>query len=241
MLFWVLSFLSAFLVGISKGGLKGTGPIIILLMGIPHGMKAATGIIVPLIIVGDLIAISYFYKYVRKEHIWRFLPFAVLGVLIATWAGKDLSELVFKKLLAILIILGLAIMFLWERYGKKNLNPNLLFTGTLATGAGFYSMMGNFAGSLSNIYFLLTKMPKLELIGTSTMIFFFVNLIKLPFHIFVWHTITWDTLKLDAYLILPIFIGFFVAKKIVHLISEKFYRIYLYTLIIVGAIMVLII
>ncbi|MEM7513448.1 MAG: sulfite exporter TauE/SafE family protein, partial [Bacteroidota bacterium] len=156
MLFWVLSSLSAFLVGISKGGLKGTGPIIILLMGIPHGMKAATGIIVPLIIVGDLIAISYFYKYVRKEHIWRFLPFAVLGVLIATWAGKDLSELVFKKLLAVLIILGLIIMFLWERYGKKNMNPNMLFTGLLATGAGFYSMMGNFAGSLSNIYFLLT-------------------------------------------------------------------------------------
>ncbi|MEM8897900.1 MAG: TSUP family transporter, partial [Bacteroidota bacterium] len=120
MLFWVLSFLSAFLVGISKGGLKGTGPIIILLMGIPHGMKAATGIIVPLIIVGDLIAISYFYKYVKKEHIGRFLPFAVLGVLIATWAGKDLSEDIFKKLLAVLIILGLAIMFLWERYGKKN-------------------------------------------------------------------------------------------------------------------------
>ncbi|MEM8897313.1 MAG: sulfite exporter TauE/SafE family protein, partial [Bacteroidota bacterium] len=102
------------------------------------------------------------------------------------------------------------------------------------------SMMGNFAGSLSNIYFLPTKMPKLELIGTSTMIFFFVNLIKLPFHIFVWHTITWETLKLDAYLVLPIFIGSFVAKKIVHLISEKFYQIYLYTLIILGAIMVLI-
>ena len=90
--------------------------------------------------------------------------------------------------------------------------------------AGFTTMIGNLAGPVSNIYFLAMRLPKNEFIGTAAWLFFIINVFKLPFHIFVWETVSMETLVLNSVMIPAMVIGFLIGVRIVKMISNINYR-----------------
>ena len=100
-------------------------------------------------------------------------------------------------------------------------------------------MIGNLAGPISNIYFLATRLPKNEFIGTAAWLFFIINLFKLPFHFFVWHTVTTETLILNTTLIPVVILGFFIGASIVKLISNLNYRRFILIVTALGGILML--
>ncbi|MBT8293884.1 MAG: sulfite exporter TauE/SafE family protein, partial [Eudoraea sp.] len=81
--------------------------------------------------------------------------------------------------------------------------------------------------------------PKNVFIGTAAWLFLIVNVIKLPFHIFVWKTISWETLVIDLKLIPGIILGLFIGVRLVKIIREKFYRKLILILTAIGAILIL--
>lgn len=230
----VLASLAAFVLGLSRGGLKGIAPVFVLMMTIAYGGKQAAGVIVPLLILGDIFALRHYRNYIRKEYIIRFLPFVIIGLLIGAWLGKDMSEVFFKKWIIILIGLSIVILWIWEQFLKDRMTSHPVLNSLLGIGAGFYSMMGNFAGAFATMYFLLTRLPKNELIGTATFVFFIGNLIKLPFHIYIWETISQKTLEIDLYLTPSMLLGFWVGAKIVAIINEVVFRRFLYAVTLLG-------
>jgi uncharacterized membrane protein YfcA len=90
--------------------------------------------------------------------------------------------------------------------------------------AGFTTMIGNLAGPVSDIYFLAMRLPKNEFIGTAAWLFFIINVFKLPFHIFIWKTISYETLLLNSVLIPVVTLAFFLGAYLVRLISNVNYR-----------------
>ena len=236
---YLLAISAALLIGISKGGLKGISPIFILLMAEAYGGKTSTGIIVPLLLLGDIFAAFFYKRHIQKKYVLAFLPWMIIGILIGVWLGKDLSEESFKKGIAFLILASLLLLWLSDLYFKKVLKPGIAVSSITGIGAGIFTMLGNFAGPFSNLYFLMTRIPKKEIIGTTTLIFFIVNLFKIPFHIFSWETISWETLSINAYLSPAVIIGFFIGMKIVNMISEKWFRQFLYVVTLLGALIVL--
>ena len=56
---WALAFTAAFILGVSKSGIKGIAIIIVTLMALAFGAKESTGLIVPLLIAGDIFAVVY--------------------------------------------------------------------------------------------------------------------------------------------------------------------------------------
>jgi uncharacterized membrane protein YfcA len=68
------------------------------------------------------------------------------------------------------------------------------------------------------------RLPKNEFIGTAAWLFFIINVFKLPFHIFVWKTVSVHTLVLNSVLIPAVILGFFLGTYIVKLISNVNYR-----------------
>jgi uncharacterized membrane protein YfcA len=117
---------------------------------------------------------------------------------------------------------------------------NPLFAYFMGIVAGFSTMLGNLAGAFTNIFFLATRIPKNEIIGTTAWLYLIINVFKTPFHIFSWETIDLETLKLNLILTPIVVIGFFVGLKIVHLFSEKLYRRFLLIATLIGAIFILI-
>ena len=152
------------------------------------------------------------------------MPWMVVGVLVGVWMGNDVSEEIFKKMMAVIIIGSVLIMFYIENRKAINIPNNIWFSSSSGFLAGFSTMIGNLAGPISNIYFLAMRLPKNEFIGTAAWLFFIINLFKLPFHIFVWKTITRETLVLNSVMIPVIIIGFYLGVSIVKLISNINYR-----------------
>jgi uncharacterized protein len=236
---WFLAFLAALILGLGKAGIKGLGVVIVTLMAIVFGGKASTGVLIPLMIVADIFAVIYYHRHTQWKFLRKLLPTMFLGVLLGVWFGNDISEQLFKHIMAVFILLTVIIMIWMDRKKTLGIPKHWLFTGSMGLLAGFTSMIGNLAGAFATIYFLAMRLPKNEFIGTAAWLFFIVNVFKLPFHIFVWKTVTTESLFLNLFLIPGIIIGFFTGVTLVKLLNNEIYRKFILVVTAVGALLIL--
>lgn len=231
--------IAALLLGVSKAGLKGPGVVIVGLVAIEYGSKPSTGILLPLLIIADLLAVSYYKRHVQWEHLRKFLPMMIIGVVIGAYIGKEVPEAQFKFWMAWIIIFGLIVMLIKDFKWRSHVPKHPLFANTMGLAAGFTTMVGNLAGPFANLYFMAQNINKNTFIGTAAWLFFIINLFKLPFHIFMWQTIDTYTLAIDLRLIVFVIAGFYIGIKIVKLINENWYRYIIYGSTGLGAAMIL--
>jgi hypothetical protein len=57
----------AFLLGVSKSGIKGIASLIVTGLALVYGARNSTGILMPLLLVGDVFAIIYYKRHVQKN------------------------------------------------------------------------------------------------------------------------------------------------------------------------------
>lgn len=236
---WVAIALAAFILGVSKSGIKGIGIVIILILAFVFGEKASTGILLPMLISADILAVSYYNRHTQWRFIKMLLPSMIIGVLVGVWVGDAISEQVFKRVMALIIIGSIAIMLFLERRKSESIPNNKAFSYSMGFGAGFTTMIGNLAGPIANIYFLAMRLPKNEFIGTAAWLFFIINVFKLPFHFFVWKTVSKDSLALNLVLFPAVAIGFFVGAKLVKKISNANYRRFIIAVTAIGGLIML--
>ena len=236
---WIAISFAVFLLGLSKSGIKGIGIILIVILAFVFGEKTSTGVLLPMLVCADILAVIYYNRHADWGIIKKLIPWMIIGVLVGVWVGNDISEYVFKKLMAFIIIISVIIMFFLDRIKSAEPPSNKLFSSSMGFLAGFTTMIGNLAGPVSNIYFLTMRFPKNEFIGTAAWLFFIINIFKLPFHIFVWKTITKESLALNSVLIPAVLIGFFIGVHIVKLISNLNYRRFILIVTAIGGIIML--
>ena len=236
---WVAIGFAVFLLGLSKAGIKGIGIIIAVILAFVFGEKASTGVLLPMLIIADIFAVIYYNRHAQWKYIFKLLPWMIFGVLIGVWVGNNISEVLFKRIMAVIIIGSVLIMFYSEHRNSNNIPKNKLFAGITGFLAGFTTMIGNLAGPIFNIYFLAMRFPKNEFIGTAAWLFFIINIFKLPFHFFVWETVTVESLILNSVLIPAVILGFFVGVLIVKLISNLNYRRFILILTAIGGVILL--
>lgn len=232
----VLIFLGAFIIGLSKAGLKGIEMLNVTIMAIVFGGKASTGIVLPLLCIADLFAVIYYNRHAQWKHFWKLIPWMAVGILIGVYTGKDLNEDVFRKIMAVIIIITVIIMVWMEIRKTISIPTNKLFVASTGLVSGFTTMLGNLAGSFSNIYFLAMRLPKNDFIGTAAWVFLTINVFKMPFQVFYWKNINTASLKTDLVLLPALAIGFWVGIKIVKLIRGDNYRKVVIILTLIGAI-----
>jgi uncharacterized membrane protein YfcA len=221
---WIAVFFAVFLLGLAKSGIKGIGIIIVVIMALVFGEKASTGVLLTLLISADILAVIYYNRHAQWHFIIKLMPWMVIGVLVGVWMGNDISEDLFKKMMAVIIIGSVILMFYFENKKSIAIPNNLWFSSSAGFLSGFSTMIGNLAGPISNIYFLAMRLPKNEFIGTAAWMFFIINVFKLPFHILVWKTINKETLVLNSVMIPVLIIGFYLGVRIVKMISNINYR-----------------
>ncbi|MEJ0101385.1 MAG: hypothetical protein WDO19_02010 [Bacteroidota bacterium] len=72
--------LAAFIVGLSKAGLKGIDMLNVTLMAIVFGSKASTGIVLPLLCTADIMAVIYYHRHAQWPHFRRLVPWMMAGI-----------------------------------------------------------------------------------------------------------------------------------------------------------------
>lgn len=210
----------------AKTGISGVGLMVVPLLANAFGGRPSVGLLLPMLIFADIFAVIWYHRHARWMHILRLLPWAFAGIIAATLVGKNISDQSFNRLLALLVIGGIAIL-IWRdiRSDKLRIPKSRWFAGSMGLLGGFSTMIGNAAGPVMALYLLSMRLPKNIYIGTGAWFFFIVNLSKVPLHIWSWETITLQSLMLDILIIPAIAAGAFLGIWLVRLLPEKFYRI----------------
>lgn len=221
---FALLLFGAFLIGMAKTGIHGVGMLTVPILAIIFGGKISSGLILPMLIMADLFAVRYYHRHANWRFLIKLLPSAMFGVLIATVIGNYIDDALFKQIMAIIIMASLAIMIWMESSNKENIPDFMWFAVLMGVLGGFSSMIGNLAGSVMALYLLSMRLPKNAYIGTGAWFFLFINVFKVPFHVWSWETISLDSFYLNLLCLPLIALGAYTGIKLVKQIKESHYR-----------------
>jgi uncharacterized membrane protein YfcA len=223
----------------SKTGVHGAGMLAVPLLANVFGGQSSSGIMLPMLVMADVLGVWYYHRHASWKHLKILFPWAALGVILGTVVGKYIDDGIFRVIMAVIIVISVVVM-VWLRSGHKEDVPHQKTFG-VGTGilSGFTSMVGNLAGTVMAVYLLSMRLPKNVFIGTTAWFFMVTNWFKVPFHIFSWHTITWNTFLFDLLTIPVIILGAYLGIIIVKQLSEKMYRWFIISMTIVAALFML--
>ena len=132
---------------------------------------------------------------------FRVLPATVVGITIGAVFGSAISDEAFRHTIGICVMASLAILVYREFMRRDVEIPTWWwFAPVVGLAGGFATMIGNASAAIMALYLLSMRLPKQNYIGTGAWFYFFNNLIKIPFHVFLWGTITSDTVAINALL-----------------------------------------
>ncbi len=238
---WALAIFSALVIGMAKAGLNGLTLLFIPLMALSFGGRASTGIILPMLCVGDFIAVAWYRRHAEVQYLLKLLPSTLVGMAIGVAVGGSLSDDAFRFLLGGIILVLLGLMIWQDRLKDEQLYPHTWwFTAVAGLLAGFTTMVGNAAGAIMSIYLLSMRLPKNSFIGTTAWFFLVVNLLKIPLQVFFWKNISVGTLTFGALMMPAIAVGALIGITVAGKIPERGYRIFVMVMTGVAALMLLV-
>ena len=226
---FALLFTVALLIGMAKTGVHAAGMAAVPLLAIVFGGKVSTGLLLPVLCFADLFAVKFYHRHAQWTHLIRLFPWAALGVLFGTLVGDQIDDELFRLIMGIIIFASLGIMLWQQKGGEQRVPESFWFAMSLGILGGFTTMVGNLAGSVMALYLLSMRLPKMQFIGTAAWFFLFINWFKIPFHIYVWETISWNSFFLDLVTLPAVALGALVGVEIVKRIPETIYRWFIIT------------
>jgi len=222
---WAWIILAALLIGVSKTGISGLLTLVIPILAAVFGGKASTGIILPMLIVGDVFALFYYKHNAKREDILKLLPWTFMGLIFGLIVGGYINDEQFKSLIALSVLLCLFLLIYFEKKGDQLKIPDKTWLhASVGILSGFTSMIGNAAGPIFSVYLLAKGVDKVNFLGMTAWFFFIVNVTKLPMQVFIWHNITVQTFVLTGIMIPFIGIGAVFGAFIIKRINEKAFR-----------------
>ncbi len=219
------------LYGIAKSGLGGSMTLIsVPLMTIVMPLNQALGIILPILIFSDFIAV---YKY-RKEFdfgtLKLMIPFAAVGILVGSLTFSYFSEEMLKFIIGVMGFLFAGHYFFFKKDKDQKSQKNFFKGGICSMVAGFTSFCVHAGGTPTSLYLLPLRMKKEIYVGTRIIFFTFVNLIKLPLYINLSMT-NFESFKNSLILFPLAILGIIIGYKLLKIIEEKLFYNILYALI----------
>jgi uncharacterized membrane protein YfcA len=227
--------LVAVFVGMSKTGVHGAGMVAVPLLAAVFGGQLSSGIMLPMLCLADVMGVWYYHRHASWSHLKKLFPWAVVGILAGTAVGGMIDDHAFKLIMGGIIFISVVIMIWMERGNKEGIPHYLWFATLCGIVAGFTSMIGNLAGSAMAIYLLSMRLPKNSFIGTSAWFFLAINWFKIPFHIWIWKTISWNSFLLDLITLPLIVVGAVAGIWIVKKLGETTYRWFIIVMTLVAA------
>ncbi len=178
--FWTIAVIAVFIVALSKSGLVGSlGMVGVPLLSLVMPARDAAGLLLPLLLVMDVIAVWTY----RRDADWRILRIMLPGAFIGTLIGwalwtvvSDAMVLLFVGLITLLFILDALLPLRKKLEGLPPSKPWGAFWGGFA---GFTSFISHTGGPPFQIYVLPQRLSPVRFAGTTAYFFAIVNTAKL--------------------------------------------------------------
>jgi len=225
---WAVIALCGALIGMSKTGLPGAGILVVPLMASAVDAKASVGLLLPMLIVGDVFAVGVHRRHAEWSRLVPLLPWTALGILAGWLALGRLDSGALRPFIGA-TILGMLALNRWRRRLQsadgdgEGVPHSRLFAPSMGVAAGVLTMMANAAGPVMVIYLLAMRLPKREFVGTSAWFFFMVNLFKVPMSAQL-GLITRDSLVINLVSIPAIAAGAWLGVKLLDRIPQDLFN-----------------
>ncbi|MFF9019897.1 sulfite exporter TauE/SafE family protein [Streptomyces eurythermus] len=242
--FAALAF-AAVLVGFSKTAVSGANTVSLAIFAAVLPARASTGVLLPLLIAGDVLAVVTYRRHAHWPTLWRLFPAVAVGVVAGTlflvWAGDGMVRVSIGA-----ILLFMAGVTIWRRRTAETPpDPEAVThrTGRMKARSygvlgGFTTMVANAAGPVMSLYLLSAGFRKLGFLGTSAFFFLIVNVSKVPFSVGL-GLIDGPSLLLDAALALFVVPGALFGKWAVSRINQRLFEQLVIAATIVGGVQLL--
>lgn len=225
---WVLAVIGALIAGLSKTGIAGLGILVVSVFALViPSTKQSTGIVLPLLIFGDMVAVISYRRHTKWSHLWRLFPWTAAGVLAGYLALGRMDDHQ-ARIVVGLIVCAMVALHLIRRQKAKVVEheaeeQGLWFAALIGVLAGFTTMVANAAGPLMAIYLLAMRLPKMEYVGTGAVFFMLLNWFKFPFMV---HRgmITVPTLEFNAWLAPAVLVGALFGRWLLPRIDQKLFE-----------------
>jgi uncharacterized protein len=240
---WVFAVLGAYMVGVAKAGITGLSILsIALFTHVFPSSKQASGLILPLLIFGDFVAVFAYRKHTQWRFLWRLFPWTALGVFIGYLTMGRISDHTAKVMIGA-IILMLAVMSYARRHlpgqhGDSGLKIHWAVAALIGMVAGFITLIANAAGPLMAIYFVAMRLPKMEYVGTAAVFFMLLNLFKVPFMVDL-GLITTTSFGFNLALAPAVVVGAFSGRWLLMRVNQDLFEKLVLALSAIGGVMLL--
>lgn len=214
--------LAAFLVGVTKTSVGGVGILAVLLMALAIPGKASPGVLLPMLIAADIMAVIYYRRSCRWDILLKLMPLSLVGVGIGYVILRAAPDADFERIIGWTILAMLALDFGMTDAVRKHMRGRVMtaIAGVLAGGA---SMVANAAGPIFGVYMLQMGLTKAAFVGTRSWFFLVLNILKVPFAAKL-GLITVPSLTLNLTFLPVIFVGAIVGYKVLKYINIELFK-----------------
>jgi len=222
--------IAACLVGFSKTAVSGANTVSLAVFAAVLPARASTGVLLPILIAGDVLAVLTYRRHAHWPTLWRLFPAVAAGVVVGTlflpWADDQAVRMSIGAIL--LLMAGVTV---WRRRGAEREEEPEAVTGragrikarSYGVLGGFTTMVANAGGPVMSMYLLSAGFRKLGFLGTSAFFFLIVNASKVPFSAGL-GLIDAGSLLLDAVLVLFVVPGALIGRWAVERIDQRLFE-----------------
>lgn len=235
---YLLVALGAAFVGFGKGGLPGMGNLTVVLLALALPAKASVGVLLPILISADIVAVAIYRRHALWPYILKLLPWMCVGIVIGYFVFSRVNDAHVKFLIGVILLSMTGVHFFrkWNRRhhdGEDQLPHHPVFIAATGIIGGFATMVANAAGPVAALYFIASGLPKYAYIGTSAWLFLLVNVIKVPFMMDL-GIIDFSSLGFSAGFMPYALVAALIAPLIVKRINQQVFEILIWVFVVIG-------
>ncbi|MEH7828219.1 sulfite exporter TauE/SafE family protein [Gemmobacter denitrificans] len=221
--FWAIAGLASALVGLGKGGVPVVAMLSVPLMALVMSPVMAAGLLLPIYIVSDMFGLYAYRGAFNRRLLIILVPATAIGVALG-WAT---AHLVPEKTVGA-VVGGIGAVFAANLLLRPQTSEGIAHPGRVVPGlfwgtlTGFTSFVSHAGAPPYQVYTLPLRLPKEVYAGTSTILFAWVNLIKLPPY-WALGQVNMGNLKVTLILMIPAILAVFVGVRLVRKLPEALF------------------
>ena len=219
--------LIGFLTGFSKTSIGGIGLVNAALLATILPAKESMGVMLILLIAGDLFAIGIYKKHVEWKMLRSLIWPIIFGIFVGVYFLSRATNESLKQTIGIIVLLLVILYPISQRLQSSDFSLNLRYPKTLRLSlgvmTGFMSMVANSGGPPMSIYLLLRKNTVLKFMGNNAWLFFMVNLFKVPF-VFALGLLNFQSISyiIPALPLVPL--GALLGRKVIGKLNQELFQ-----------------
>lgn len=164
---WVTLIAAAALTGLTKTAVPGLASVAAALFALVLPAKESTGVMLTLLLIGDMIALWAYRRDAVAAVLRRLVPSVLAGVGLGALLLAVSTQAQMRRTIGAILLLLVLVTLAQRRWGPPHVSQGRVARAAYGTLAGFTTMATNAGGPVTSMYFLASRFSVSQFLGTT--------------------------------------------------------------------------